>query len=165
MFQPLSCLCRCRTFVTGPGAAAVRTTCSVDYFCGLTDSLLDEARRRALHNPHGDARRETALLTVRAYDRGLSYPCVEEDDPEGVMAARVTVGVQWRGAAVLAAAIVRVTLVPPTRPCLLPPLLNAYLNVYCQAAQLFVREPPNLDSRVKHAMFSAVRTCVNVTNT
>lgn len=92
------CVCRCRTFVTRPrrrpGAAAVRTTCSVDYFCGLTDSLLDEARRRALHNPHGDARRQTALLTVRAYDQGRSYPCVEEDDPEGVMAARVTVGVQ-----------------------------------------------------------------------
>jgi hypothetical protein len=79
---------------------------SVSYFCGLTDSLLDEARRRALHSPQGDdARLDAALLTVRVYDQGWCYVCVvEEEDPKGLMAANVTVGgatVQCSGAAVL----------------------------------------------------------------
>jgi hypothetical protein len=64
--------------------------CSISWFCGLTDSLLDEARRRALHNPPGadgqrDSRRELALQMVQAFDRGEALTCVEEEDPKGVM--------------------------------------------------------------------------------
>lgn len=59
---------------------------SVRWFCGLRDSLLDQARRVALHNADSQPELARALAILDRFDAGRTYSCVEEEDSTGCMA-------------------------------------------------------------------------------
>jgi hypothetical protein len=69
---------------------------SVRWFCGLRDSLLDQARRAALHNVDSHPEVARALAILNRFDAGRTYSCVEEEDSTGCMVGHPQFGqVGW----------------------------------------------------------------------
>jgi len=63
--------------------------CSVKLFLALRDSVLDEARRVAVHSADSSDDLNKALDILDRIDGGQPYSCVEEEDVEGCMSGHV----------------------------------------------------------------------------